>query len=356
VAKILVVHPGPDFSVADVYHGWLKALRKSGHQISTYNTNERLTFYGRALFEEPASVPCEHGRQEVRRAVKDGAGIAALATKGLLEECFLNPPDVVFFISAFFQPGDALQAIKDHGIKIVMLHTESPYQDTEQQLRGAYSDLNLLNDPINIQSWRDLGMPVAYVPHSYDPDVHFPVYPRQPSIDFAFVGTSFLSRCEFFSAMNFDGLDVVLGGNAWDQIDAKFYGLYKYLGHQPDTCVDNTEAARVYRMARTGINFYRREGEDEHQGEGYSMGPREVEMAACGLFFLRDPRPESDEVFPMLPTFDGPQDAEEKLRWYCSHERERDDLADQANMAIADWTFTNRAKQVMHLMEEFGIV
>jgi spore maturation protein CgeB len=356
VAKILVVHPGPDFSVADVYQGWLKALRKSGHQISTYNTNERLTFYGRALFEEPGHEPCEHGRVAVRRAVADGASIAALATKGLLEECFLNPPDVVFFISAFFQPGDALQAIKDHGIKIVMLHTESPYQDTEQQLRGAYADLNLLNDPVNIEAWRKLGIPVAYVPHSYDPDVHFPVYPRQPSIDFAFVGTAFKTRCEFFSKMNFEGLDVVLGGNAWDQIDPEFYPLYKYLGHQPDTCVDNTETARVYRMARTGINFYRRESEDEHRGEGWAMGPREVEMAACGLFFVRDPRPESDETFPMLPTFDGPEDAEEKLRWYASHERERDDLADQANMAIERWTFTNRAKQVMKLMEAEGIV
>lgn len=29
-------------------------------------------------------------------------------------------------------------------------------------------------------------------------------------------------------------------------------------------------------------------------------------LAACGTFFARDPRPEGDELFPMLPTFTDP--------------------------------------------------
>jgi spore maturation protein CgeB len=322
-----------------------------------YNTNERLTFYGRALFEAPGTVPCEHGRMEVKRALADPQMIAQLATQGLLEACFLNEPDVVFFVSAFFQTGEALRAIRRHGIKMVMLHTESPYQDDEQMTRGALADLNLLNDPVNIESWAGTGIPAAYVPHSYDPDVHYPAVPRETSVDFAFVGTAFRSRCEFFSAMNFDGIDIALGGNAWDQIDQEFYGLYKYLGHQPDQCVDNAETARVYRMTKAGINFYRRESEDAHKGEGVAMGPREVEMAACGLFFLRDPRPESDAIFGAhLPTFDGPADAEEKLRWWLKHDSLREKRADYARIAIEDWTFDNRAREVMELMEKAGIV
>ena len=47
----------------------------------------------------------------------------------------------------------------------------------------------------------------------------------------------------------------------------------------------------------------------DYSGGAVAMGPREIEMAACRLFFLRDPRPECDEVFPMLPAFDGPEDA-----------------------------------------------
>ena len=82
------------------------------------------------------------------------------------------------------------------------------------------------------------------------------------------------------------------------------------------------------------------------------MGPREVEMAACGLPFVRDPRPESDEVFPMLPSFDGPEDAGEKIRWMLSHEREREKLAIMAREAIADRTFTNSARRLLKLLED----
>ncbi len=323
----------------------------------TYQTNERLVFYGHALFEEKNTVPCEHcGRVGVRKAMPDPEMIAQMATKGLLETCYTFWPDVIFFVSAFYQTGQTLNLLRSRGHKIVMLHTESPYQDDEQMMRGQFASLNLLNDPTNLTKWADLGVPAAYVPHSYDSDVHFPAYPRESSVDFSFVGTAFRSRCEFFSAMNFDGIDTVLGGNGWDTIDPEFYGLYRYLGHEPGKCVDNTETARVYRMSRAGINFYRREGEEGHKGEGWAMGPREIEMAACGLFFLRDPRPESDEVFGMLPTFSSPQEAEEKLRWYLAHDRAREDLADLALDAVQDFTFDNRAREVLDLMEKGGLI
>ena len=40
--KILVVHPGPDFSVHDVYAGWVEALRAHGATVAEYNLNDRL--------------------------------------------------------------------------------------------------------------------------------------------------------------------------------------------------------------------------------------------------------------------------------------------------------------------------
>lgn len=355
MARILIVHPGPDFSVADVYRGWIKSMRKLGHQIMTYNTNERLTFYGNAVFQNKEVEPCEHGYGPVRAAMPDPEMIAQMATKGLFETCYTFWPDVIFFISAFFQTGQTLHILRKRGHKIVMLHTESPYQDDEQMQRGAYANLNLLNDPTNIEKWAELG-PVAYVPHSYDDDVHFPVYPRDCNIDFAFIGTSFLSRLKFFSEMSFEGIDTVFGGNGWDTVPPEYQHLWRYLGHRPDECVPNDEAARIYRLSRTGINLYRREGESQHQGEGWAMGPREVEMAACGLFFVRDPRPESDEVFPMLPAFSSPAEAEELIRYYLKHEDKRNELAGKALMAVQDRTFDSQCEQVSALMQTLEII
>ena len=44
----------------------------------------------------------------------------------------------------------------------------------------------------------------------------------------------------------------------------------------------------------------------------------------------------------MLPIFDGPGDASEKMRWWLAHDREREESAVQAREAIADRTFGER--------------
>ena len=40
--RVLIVHPGPDFSVHDVYSGWHEALTSLGCEVGVYNTNDRL--------------------------------------------------------------------------------------------------------------------------------------------------------------------------------------------------------------------------------------------------------------------------------------------------------------------------
>jgi spore maturation protein CgeB len=123
--------------------------------------------------------------------------------------------------------------------------------------------------------------------------------------------------------------------------------------------VDNEETAHQYRIAKVGINLYRREGEDGTDYSGWAMGPREVEMAACGLFFIRDPRPEGDELFDgILPTFHTPGEASELIR-YWSHPKqdaERERLARYALQAIEDRTFENNARKFMQHMDDAGLL
>jgi hypothetical protein len=81
------------------------------------------------------------------------------------------------------------------------------------------------------------------------------------------------------------------------------------------------------------------------------MGPREVEQAACSGFFLRDPRPESDETFPMLPSFSTPQEAGELLRWWLARDDLRAAAALKAREAIADRTFDLAAVRLLKHLE-----
>jgi spore maturation protein CgeB len=80
------------------------------------------------------------------------------------------------------------------------------------------------------------------------------------------------------------------------------------------------------------------------------MGPREVELAACGAFYLTEPRCENREVLPMVPTVAGPEDFADKLRWWLAHDTERQAVADQAREAIADRTFLNSARKLLQIV------
>ncbi len=98
------------------------------------------------------------------------------------------------------------------------------------------------------------------------------------------------------------------------------------------------------------MNIYRREAERPALAQGWSMGPREVELAATGTFFLTEARGENRAVLPMIPTFDSPADFEEQLRWWLAHDTERQAVADAARAAIAPRTFKANAAELLRTL------
>ena len=213
---------------------------------------------------------------------------------------------------------------------------------------AQFADLTLLNDPVNIAAYRDIG-PAEYMPHAFRPGIHHPRKPRaRRPYDFAFVGTGFPSRVAFFHRMQLGGLNARLAGLWMDLPEDS--PMRDWTALESDDCVDNDETARIYRQAKTSINIYRTEAEDAHAGQGWAMGPREVELAACQTWFCRDPRPESDETFPMLPSFGTPEEAGELIRWAVAHPAARDKAASAAREAIAGRTFENNARSLLRLL------
>jgi spore maturation protein CgeB len=342
----LLIHPGPNFSVADVFTGWSEALTGLGEEVMEYNLDRRLTFYDMACLE--TGVTDNEGHPQIRKALNRDQAIG-LAADGILGAAMRWWPQVILCTSAFFTPPFVLEVLKARAFKIVMLYTESPYQDEMQLKMAEYASLNLLNDPVNIEKYRAVS-PSEYMPHAYRPQLHSPG-PAVPDMacDLGFVGTGFPSRRTFFEAMDLAGLDVILAGN-WRGLE-ETSPLFRFLAHEPDRCLDNEQTRDVYRSAKAGLNLYRTESEDEHAGEGWACGPREIEMAATGLWFTRDPRPESDELFPMLPAFTGPAEASQLIRWALAHPDERAEAAAAARAAVSDRTFTNHAKRLLELLD-----
>jgi spore maturation protein CgeB len=344
----LLIHPGPSWSVADVFNGWSEALTGLGETVEEYPLDAALRFFNNALAETGQVRPC--GCREVRKYL-DREQAARLALDPILAAANRFWPDVILCVSAFFMQPWLLEILRDRGHKIVLLTTESPYQDDYQLKVAEYADLTLLNDPVNLDAYRQVG-PAEYMPQAYRETVHYPPpFGAEPEYDFAFVGTGFPSRVRFFHRMDLAGLNVRLGGLWMDLPEDSPLRDWTAITDDTGDCVDNPEVAGIYRRSRTGINVYRTESEDGHEGEGWAVGPREVEMAASALWFARDPRPESDELFPMLPSFTSPEEAGDLIRWALAHPAERAEAALKARTAIAGRTFTEHAKQLLRLLD-----
>jgi len=337
--RILTVEPGPAFSVADVHQGWFKAFQDLGINVRNFNLSDRLSFTEASLRDR---VPEEERGQIAARMVSEQLRAA----------CFDFWPDLVVITSAFFVPPETYDIIRDRGIRIAVILTESPYEDPFQLGIAARADIALVNDLVNLDAYRAVQPNTWYNPHAYDPEKHC----RRPPVtdlvsDFAWVGTAYPSRIKWFEQINLDGLEVILAGN-WQQLPTTS-ALYPHLLHDPANCLDNNETVDVYSSTRASVNLYRKESEVGFDA-GWAMGPREVELAATGTFFLRDPRPESDLVLPMLPSFASPEEFSDKLRWWLDHDEQREEATKAAQAAISNRTFVNNAKSLLGRIEHLN--
>lgn len=344
---MLVVHPGPAWSVADVHRGWVRGLRANGIQTAEFDTGLRLQFYDNAHLQSSDGEWIKpYGLADVARIIANGIHAA----------CYQFLPDVVLVISARFVPSFTYDICRRNGARVVVVHTESPYEDDEQLLIAGDVDLNLINDPTNIEAWRRHG-PTEYQPHAYDPAVHRPLVNPMHPLDFVWIGTAgstFPSRTRFFEKVDWTGVDAAFGG-LWQGTDPDS-PILSHVLHGMDECVDNDTTTRLYQLSAMTANLYRAEANSDQLRGGWAMGPREVEAAATGCFLARHSPPdhggEGDDVLPMLPRFTEPGELTDIIRHYRDHPADRQRLANEARAAIADRTFENHAAQLLRRLEQ----
>lgn len=333
--RILTVEPGPEFSVSDVHNGYVKAFKQLGHQVRNFNLGDRITFAENALPPMPAK--------------EKTATAARMVAEQLRAACFDFWPELVVITSAFLIPPETFDIIRDRQIKIAVILTESPYEDPTQIGIAARSDLAIINDPINLDRYRQHQPNTFYIGHAYDPEQHRPqIINPDYQADFGFVGTGFPSRVQFLEQVNFEGLTVKLAGN-WQQLDATSK-LNRYLLQHPSGSFPNSETVRFYSSIKISANIYRKEGADNHL-TGYACGPREIELAAVGTFFLRESRPESDELFSMLPVYESAEHFSELVKEWSVNDRQRQQAARLAQLAVKPRTFTNNALALLERLD-----
>ena len=333
MTRVLVIEPGPNFSVSDVSNGWIAGLEGCGCDVRRFPLGEWLGYFAAA-------------QKAAGENVRDWHDVAEMVQPQIRAAAFEWWPDLIVCVSGFYITPGTFNLFRARRLPTAIVFTESPYEDDSQAPLAAFADVCIVNDPTNLDLFREHQPQTYYLPHAYNPEIHYrrTVGPEYQS-DVCFVGSGFPSRVRLLEAVDWSGIDLALAGY-WGET-AKDSPLLKYLAHDVDAACPNDETIKLYSGTKASLNIYRKEAMRPDLSDGWAMGPREVELAATGTFYLTEPRGENRERFGFVPTFDGPDDLSEKLRWWLDHPDQRADVARQARAAVEAQTFTEHAKRLL---------
>lgn len=335
--KISLIYPGATWSVMDVARGYETALRALGHQVSVFDYHTQAAFYGQYL----AWLSENKGMSFPEDAV------TVLASERVAIEVLDTLPDVVLIVMGLALHRRAYELMNRLGIPRALILTECPYNDDRQWqlLAKGHIQIAFANDKASVIPLRGTGVRVEYLPHSFDPERHFPApvgerYQR----DVFFHGTLWPEREALFKTLDLRPYRSHVGGVAWDGENQRMVG----------DIIENEEMAQWYRGAKIVLNPHRTiktYGECVGEGEAWSLGPRAFEAAACGAFQIcDDSRSELAEVFGQsVPTFRGVDDLQSKIGYYLAQEQEdeRRAMAKEAYQRVQQCTFERRARDIL---------
>ena len=274
-----------------------------------------------------------------------------MASESIILEAIDFVPDVVLMINGMQLHRRAYELLHRLKFPVVLITTESPYLDewhTTIINKGHVAGV-LVNDKASVESMTEVGVPIAYLPHSYDVERHRVRPPNDRFMsDIFFHGTLWPERQRLFMPL----------ADLLDDYTIHIDGIIL----EPDGRVNaedlmsNNEMAIWYANAKIVLNQHRTvisggtDGETHiDNGMAYSIGPRAYEAAACGAFQLcDDTRPELHDVFNgYVPTYKDGQELAELVRYYLTHDEEREQRAAAAREAVQGCSFDDRVHDIV---------
>lgn len=376
--RLLVVHPGASFATVDVYNGMVPELRKLGVEVHEYDLGSRLELSGRFL-NMVYRLGVKHGAPKEQKYTS--GDIVYKASIEILERALRFEVDGVLVFSGMYVAGDAFVLLNRAHVRTAVLLSESPYESDKEARILRWVDVAWTNERSSVRWLRQANPNVNYMPHAFNPAIHYPAVPEGdedaewrrfgdqlsgrvaladetaevdvPAHDVVFVGSLFAERVDLLSQVDWSGIDLGLYGE-WSGLPSR----HKLRKHLAGGVVDNRYSAALYRKAKIGLNLYRESmgwGKDAPRlptGTAESMNPRTLELAACGCFQLSQWRSEIAETFgTSVPTFENVTEMERLIHYYLLAAGERKLRAHKALQAVQQHTFAARAQTIVNDLE-----
>lgn len=347
----MIVSSPHAFSTRDVYVGHLAGLRAclGEENVVSYDIIPRYNIYTHfteLLEQETGYIPREMAAN-------------VLAAEPVLGAALMHDVDAIYFVSPMYFPMSLVQIIRARTrIKTWVYFTECPYEDEFwARAQSRFFDHVFVNDRNSLPRFRAFNPSTHYLPHAYNPAVHYPGLARSGDDRVVYVGTGFPKRRELLEAVDWSGIDLRLYG-LWDNLPPGT----KLKNYADAGLLENAKAADVYREATIGLSMHRVErhwieGDAAGKlsryidpGEAYSLGPRAYELAACGLFQISDLRPALHDTFgPSVPVFQSSEELGKQVRKYLADPVRREELAKEQLAAVQPHTVQKRMADLLEI-------
>lgn len=193
----------------------------------------------------------------------------------------------------------------------------------------------------------------AYLPHAADPDIFYPIESLRgkQTIDILFVAHAYpgtgdgLLRASIAHALVEAGLNVTIcGGKDWDMYLKQFPALRSCM-HAPVTSPDRLN--ELYNSSKIVLNVH-------HTQLFTGTNQRTPEVAAAGAFLLSDFKQSIVDFYgDDQATFRSIPEAIEKVRYFLSHDAERQAYAEKSRARILDkHTYKHRARTILESLKK----
>lgn len=351
IGPVLLWYPGAQVSVFDVARGLGDGLAAHGVSVVPYRTDGHLNTAAQYL-DTAYRQRVDEGQDVPKPTFAD---IVYQANMGVLERALRYDVEWIVSVSGLYQHPDYFLMLRRAGRRVALVATESPYNIGGELALAKIADHVFVTERSAVPLFRSVTERVTYLPHAYHPGLHVPEA-ETPEInvashDVVFVGTGWIERVRLIESMDWSGLDFGLYGS-WSLADDHS----PLRAHLRGTETPNAKTAALYRQATVGLNLHRTsveyDTETRHIKRAQSINPRCYELAACGVPFVTDWRPELDDVFGgAVPTFRTAHEAEAVLRRAVREASWRADHAARAREAVMPHSWTARAAGVVAALD-----
>jgi Glycosyl transferases group 1 len=348
-------------STRDVWIKMVKGLRANGVEVVPFDLAGRFSLF--TFLHDKAS--------RSKRSLPRDWTPTVLAYEALLGAALFHDCDWVAVTSPQFMPSEIPLLIRKAGLKTAAMLTECPYEDTiHTPVVASAFDAVFVNDLYSRDLFGAFCPFVEYVPHSFDPDTHYPGTGQRDD-NIVFVGTGYRSRIDFMKKVEWPVRLDMYGWwpKEWLRYDAELRKNVRKsrtswnagvqdsnVGRHLSTVTEASETADIYRAAGASFSMHREAryvGTDEQiiDGEAYSLGPRNWELAACRTFQISDARPELADVFgDSVPLYETPQEFTALMKKAFADPSWRDDLAYQQWEKAQPYSCVNTMKTVAQVL------